>query len=63
MPNVEESERLRVVLHIFPNATEYANRRNVKVEDMTCFYCLGVEEGCEYMFDGYNTNGDCLASK
>jgi len=29
---------------------------------MTCFNCIGWER-CEFAFDLYNTNGDCLAMK
>lgn len=32
------------------------------LESLTCFGCAG-REGCEYVDDAYNTNGDCLANK
>jgi hypothetical protein len=33
-----------------------------KKEEYTCFGCPSVEE-CEYAWDYYNINGDCLALK
>lgn len=32
------------------------------VRDLTCLDCPCVGE-CEWAWDAYNTNGDCLASK
>jgi len=32
------------------------------IEDVTCLKCKRNRE-CEYAFDLYNTNGDCLAIK
>lgn len=32
------------------------------VERFTCDDCSGAPD-CDYAFDGYNTNGDCLAEK
>lgn len=33
-----------------------------KDEELTCFKC-SLKDKCEYAFDPYNTNGDCLAEK
>jgi hypothetical protein len=33
-----------------------------KPEEMTCFEC-GANKTCEWAWDHYNTNGDCLAEK
>lgn len=30
---------------------------------VTCEDCWGVEGGCEFAWDHYNTHGDCLAAK
>lgn len=35
---------------------------NFGIEQYTCFDCQLWKE-CEFAFDGYNTNGDCLAEK
>ncbi len=32
------------------------------IESVTCETC-GVNDSCEFAFDWYNTNGDCLDSK
>lgn len=32
------------------------------MEDFTCAMCL-EKESCKYVFDLYNTNGDCIAGK
>jgi hypothetical protein len=32
-------------------------------EKFTCSKCDTETNGCEFAFDGYNTNGDCLAVK
>ena len=32
------------------------------VEKYTCFHCAQWQH-CGFAFDGYNTNGDCLAEK
>jgi len=34
----------------------------LKVEDYSCYDC-GAWQTCEFAFDAYNTNGDCLAEK
>jgi hypothetical protein len=31
-------------------------------QECTCSNC-GAKNSCEYSFDGYNTNGDCIAEK
>lgn len=36
---------------------------NLKVEQLTCYDCAAVFDGCEFAFDPYNTDGDCLADK
>ena len=33
------------------------------LEKMTCFRCPGLKQGCPFSWDGYNTDGDCLATK
>ena len=35
---------------------------NIKKEDLTCHTCP-LKEVCEFAYDLYNTDGDCLASK
>lgn len=35
---------------------------NIKREDLTCHTCP-FKEVCEFAYDLYNTDGDCLASK
>lgn len=34
----------------------------VRQEDMTCTACWAVRD-CEWAFDSYNTDGDCIADK
>jgi hypothetical protein len=34
----------------------------LKVEDITCHHCP-QKDTCEYAYDLYNTDGDCLAVK
>lgn len=34
----------------------------IKKEDLTCFDCAD-KETCKYVFDAFNTDGDCLATK
>jgi len=36
--------------------------QELSLEDFTCFDC-SFWKTCEYAFDGYNTGGDCLATK
>jgi len=35
---------------------------NLALSMFSCFDCVG-HENCEYAWDHYNTNGDCLAEK
>ena len=35
---------------------------NLKVDDFTCLFCMS-NETCEFSFDPYNVNGDCLGMK
>jgi hypothetical protein len=35
----------------------------LRVEQLTCYDCAAVFDGCEFAFDPYNTDGDCLADK
>lgn len=35
----------------------------IKVEELTCYDCAAALDGCEFAFDPYNTDGDCLADK
>jgi len=37
-------------------------RGEVSIDQITCEECYS-NAGCEYAFDMYNTNGDCLAEK
>lgn len=34
----------------------------IELEDFTCHSC-NLKEACSYAYDGYNTDGDCLALK
>jgi len=34
----------------------------LRIEDYTCYHCRSWQV-CEFAFDGYNTDGDCLAEK
>ena len=36
--------------------------KDISLENYTCFKCP-LKETCEYAWDDYNTNGDCLAEK
>lgn len=55
------------------NSSEYVRwleRRALKemrarwvIEKFTCNKCDAEANGCEFAFDGYNTNGDCIAIK
>lgn len=41
----------------------YLTRKlELNLEDFTCFGC-GLSRSCEFAFDPYNTNGDCIAEK
>lgn len=33
------------------------------IEVFTCFNCPAAMTGCEFVWDPYNTDGDCLAEK
>jgi hypothetical protein len=37
-------------------------REDPKPEETTCWTCP-AKDTCEFAFDGYNTNGDCLENK
>lgn len=39
-----------------------AMEERIKPENLTCFECA-ENKTCEYAWDAYNTNGDCLAEK
>jgi len=41
---------------------EYYNKRGIDVDSLTCIDCEGNED-CEFAFDPYNTDGDCLRMK
>ena len=45
-----------------PEAFEFHEPHEPKLEELTCFKCP-LRETCEFVDDPYNTNGDCLASK
>lgn len=34
-----------------------------ELRDLTCLDCPQADNGCEYAWDAYNKNGDCLAEK
>lgn len=36
--------------------------KDISLEEYTCFNCP-ESLNCEYAWDDYNTNGDCLAEK
>ena len=43
-------------------AANRAGGVDAPIEGYTCWHCAAWR-GCEFAFDGYNTNGDCLAEK
>ena len=61
---MKKSKKKELILR----AVDYVNDIPARVEDFlilekcTCSKCSGAKT-CEYAFDGYNTNGDCLAIK
>ena len=38
------------------------NRQIIPLEFYTCHKC-GAKDNCQYAWDDYNINGDCLAEK
>ena len=55
---VPVNETPQLVVH--PHSKSVYESRNAK--RYTCYNC-SIQDGCEYAFDSYNTNGDCLNSK
>jgi len=41
---------------------ELIERARDPIESLTCYDCCQWAK-CEFAFDGYNTDGDCLADK
>lgn len=48
--------------HTVKNIMESAGMKPEEIVKFTCFHC-GALWGCEYAFDLYNLDGDCLADK
>ena len=56
---------MKDVEKIFEKYNKYESEKGwelSKREDFTCSRC-DRDESCEYAWDLYNTNGDCLAEK
>ena len=46
-----------------PTLKSTCERFGIKVEEFTCYDCPAAVVGCEFAWDPYNTDGDCLADK
>lgn len=47
---------------VCPDAKTCPGNFHPRKEDTTCWDCTS-KDTCEFAFDAYNTNGDCLAEK
>lgn len=57
---MDDLEKRRVALRVINTYPE--EWMKAKPEDFTCFTCAHWKS-CDFAWDPYNTNGDCLESK
>ena len=53
---MDELEKLR------KQCVEYLRKHRIRYRYITCDFC-SLKNKCEYAYDPYNTDGDCLAVK
>jgi hypothetical protein len=58
---MQEEERRKRGLAIWNHAEGMPV--GMSVDDCTCLKCKVDDKQCEFAWDPYNTDGDCLASK